>query len=263
VEVTGFFLFAAVAIVTVIVFRLRWEGDRGLDRSARRRIARRVADVTGDRARARTAPETTDAVAAVPGSNVRHMADFEPPPAGPRFRLGRDTSAVLMVVGFVLMVFLILDRPGPAGSVLQATATPQPGAVQNAPGPSAGQSGAPTTPATSTPTSSSGPGATVRASQAPAQLSPTPNPSVRPTPEPTTPRPTASPRATSDRFAVLTPCPGTSGCYVYVVRRGDNLVSIANWFGIPLETVLRLNPQISDPTTVVAGDRITLPTPRR
>jgi len=100
--------------------------------------------------------------------------------------------------------------------------------------------------------------------------SPTPLPSVGPsatplvTPSPTaapTVRPTAAP--TSNRFAVLTQCPSTPNCWIYTVRSGDNLRSIVNWFGVSYDTVLRMNPQITDPTAIHAGDKLRIPRPTR
>jgi LysM repeat protein len=95
---------------------------------------------------------------------------------------------------------------------------------------------------------------------------PTPTAAASPSPSPAptaTPAPTPTPTSTSDRYALLEPCPSTPDCYVYEIRAGDNLRSIANYFGVPYETVLEMNPQIGDPATIQPGDEIHLPPPTR
>jgi hypothetical protein len=90
--------------------------------------------------------------------------------------------------------------------------------------------------------------------------SPTPAPTATPTPARTA---TPVPSATSDRYAVLTPCPDRAGCYIYTVRVGDNLFSIAHWFGIPLDTIYAWNPQYSTNVGLRAGQLIRMPPPTR
>lgn len=63
-------------------------------------------------------------------------------------------------------------------------------------------------------------------------------------------------------MAVLTPCANARDCYVYIVRSGDNLTSIVNWFGVPYRTVLGMNPGLQ-PTLIRAGQLIRIPTPTR
>jgi len=93
--------------------------------------------------------------------------------------------------------------------------------------------------------------------------SPTPPPTAtpRPTPSPT-PRPTVTPQPTSDRYELLEPCPDRPDCWIYTIRSGDNVFSIARYFGVPEATVRELNPWL-ETTPLRAGQQLILPPPTR
>jgi LysM repeat protein len=232
---------AGVSVAAVLVIRRSRRGViRGLTRSGSRRVAERIHEIAAGRA--------FDAVfASIPHPVV-------PVPLGPRRRLWRDTSAALTVLGALVLVALIVDPTRPNSAVLDAIGAPASSrpAIAIALGSPRGSTMAETSPHPPTPS--------------PDVATPSPDvatPAPTATAAPSRPHATAHPRDSSDRMAVLKACPATPDCYVYVVRRGDNLKSIASWFGIPYVTLLRLNPQLRDPSIVHAGDRITLPTPRR
>ena len=106
-----------------------------------------------------------------------------------------------------------------------------------------------------------------------AEVTPTPAPTPAPTPTPTatasrTPRPTPTPTRTprpaprSDRFQLLRACPNTPGCYIYRVRRGDNVFSIARYFGVSQDSIYSRNPWLRN-TGLRAGQELRLPPPTR
>jgi LysM repeat protein len=64
--------------------------------------------------------------------------------------------------------------------------------------------------------------------------------------------------APGDPLLALPRCPDQPGCFVYQVRRGDTLSGVASRYAIPVATVVALNPQLSDPGTVVVGDPLYL-----
>lgn len=110
----------------------------------------------------------------------------------------------------------------------------------------------------------------------PATATPTPLPAVTSTPSiPATEAPSTSPAvaatarsspiptATPRKYVGLTPCPGRSDCYIYVVKRGDSLVRIAARYGLTLDAVLARNPSIKDAGLVYLGQKIRLPTPTK
>ena len=93
--------------------------------------------------------------------------------------------------------------------------------------------------------------------------SPTPPPTPAPTPKPTpkaTPKPTKKP--TSDRYKLLKACPNKADCWIYTVRSGDNLSSIANYFGHSLRTIYTWNPKYPAAALRV-GAQIRMPPPTR
>jgi hypothetical protein len=243
---TVLFLLAAAILAAAALVLLRLgdhHGDPVLDRAARDRIRHRIEEID------------------LPTS-ARRAADGRKSGAPvfltePRWVLWRDTSAVLVLFGAGLMIVLATtQQAGPAGGVLAATSRPTASHdAATSPSPSLPAPGADDTAGSLAiePTAEAS-----RATSPAATSGPTDGPVLRPATSATPP-----PRDTSDRMAVLTPCPGRPGCYVYVIRRGDNLVSIANWFGIPYDEILARNPQIGDPSRIHAGDRIELPHPRR
>jgi hypothetical protein len=256
--------FVVTGIGAILVLRIARGGanDR-LDRHARKRIRRRIDEIeagpTTPARPAETLSSVTSARASAPTS-IEAPATGRPSPiaqpvpvATPQRRLWRDTSMVLVAIGAGLLVIVAArDLWYPSGAVLDTTATPRPTGTAapdrtlTAASPTAAASLATASPNPAAPAST--PSASVVEATPALTVVPSERPDRRPSP---------------DRLAVLDACPGRADCYVYTVRRGDNLKSIANWFGIPYATILSLNPQIDDPARVHAGDKITLPTPRR
>lgn len=234
---------AVVGLVAGAVFLRRAKAGGThpmLDRRSRRRIDRRLGEIDWLRGMARGSRTAVVPAAVGPTSNARLAPQ----------RLWRDTSILLVVFGGGLLTILIATEIGtPRGAVLDATALPSGGVAETVPGRSIGPGSA------SSLSSASAPAAA-------ALVTPTAAPSPTPAPTPAT-APTPRPASTADRMSVLTPCPGKANCYTYVVRRGDNLVSIAHWFGIPYDLVVDLNPHLANANRVHAGDRIVLPRPRR
>jgi LysM domain-containing protein len=170
-------------------------------------------------------------------------------------------SALILVAAAAMSVGFLLVRGGfevPAAASLssQVAVEPSPSVVAAEP-----TASAPVAAETASPA----------APPSPSAPSPSPSPSAAPTPTPpSTPAPTPAPTAaatpltgTAARYALLVACPDAKNCWVYTVRSGDNFQSIVNWFGVPYETVLRMNPQLGNPKNIRAGDKIRIPPPTR
>ncbi len=189
----------------------------------------------------------------------------EPPPRTTR-TVPRATLAALLVLVLSAGISFgfVVQRGGIDLPAAAANASPSDLAIAASPTPVVATSNPALAP---TPAASAVPTPAVSASPAP---EPTPTPTVAPTPSPTTAStatpttaPTATPRPTSDRYALLTPCTDRADCYIYTVQRGDNLFSIANYFGVPLDTIYAWNPAYANGAGLRAGDGIRMPPPTR
>jgi LysM repeat protein len=94
------------------------------------------------------------------------------------------------------------------------------------------------------------------ASPSPA-LTASPSPALTPSAAPT---PAGTPR--SDRYKLLKACPSTPKCWIYTVRSGDNLFSIAHYFGVSQDSIYARNPWLRS-SGLRAGQELKLPPPTR
>ena len=174
----------------------------------------------------------------------------------PVVRTGRALTPAVLGSLFVLVmavsasIAFVLARGGPSLAGLVPASSPTAVAIDSPlTGESVGPS--PSTDAAGSP------------SDSPASASPSlgPTSSVAPSGSPAPRRtPTAGP--TSARFALLTACPNTSNCWIYTIRRGDNLYSIARYFGVSLDSIYQRNSWVKT-SGLRAGRELRIPTPTR
>lgn len=48
---------------------------------------------------------------------------------------------------------------------------------------------------------------------------------------------------------------------IYVVKKGDNPTTIAKKFGVTVKALMAANPQVTDPTKLKIGQKLTIPAP--
>ena len=161
--------------------------------------------------------------------------------------LRRSTiAASLVLVAAIVVALAFVAARG--GLVLPEAGSPAPSQVAVASG--AVASTAPPTASTAPSTASNNPTASGA------------GPSTAPPTASHAPTASATPGGfTSAQLAVLKPCPGKTDCWQYRIHPGDNLHGVAKFFGVPYTTLLRANPQITNPSLIHVGEAITIPPP--
>lgn len=168
-------------------------------------------------------------------------------------------SVAILAFAFAVSAAFVVERGGL--SLSAAVNPPSPDVAEVVPTPTA----PPTAASQSSPATTSAPSAAVATPTATTPPSATPPPTTEPTPVPSQtqgPTPQPTPQPSSDRYALLEPCPDEPDCWVYTIRSGDNLFSIANYFGVKLSQVYKLNPWART-QGIRAGQELILPPPTR
>jgi hypothetical protein len=180
-----------------------------------------------------------------------HLMVESTPPAEAGLRLTPAILGALLVLAasFALSVGFVVANGGMDLPEPSSASSPQ--AAIGSVAPSAEASAAPALSEPPAQSAAPSPDASVGATTA--------TPAASTTPSSTS---AATPRPTSDRYALLEPCGNEPDCWVYTVREGDNLVSIARYFGVTLEVIIERNPW-TETTGLVAGQELRLPPPTR
>ncbi|HEX7471535.1 MAG TPA: LysM domain-containing protein [Candidatus Limnocylindrales bacterium] len=160
----------------------------------------------------------------------------------------RPATAAAWVILLATLVIVVALLTAHGGITLPTLASPSAGLGQVSPS-----------------AASSSPSSAVSPSAAPSLTpSPTASPSASvpssPSPSPQ-PSPSASPPFSPAQLAVLTPCPGKTGCYQYRIKPNDSLRGLAKFFGVTYPALLAANPQITNPSIIHVGERVTIPIP--
>ena len=254
---TALVIFGALAAVLRTRAALRTRRSRAArqmleEAASAERRARRLSELVSsiNDARPRPAPTSFPPVAT-------------PRAAVPRTALRQRPGPVALVAAGTLIILVVgaiaVARPtrGPSGGVqgvrgVPATTAPSGKGSRATVIAAAGQG---STGATRLPAGPSS--AAAGATPAPSAQAPTTTPTAH-LPSPTPVSSAAVARAAGTAVATVGPC-GASGCVVYVVRSGDTIGRVARRFGVSIEAILAVNPQLRDPNLIVTGQTLLLP----
>ena len=214
------------------------------------------------------------AMVAAPAAGAAAGSAAARPRSGPAVPRATLAALLILVLSAGISFGFVVQRGGIAMPVVGASPSPTSVAAVKTDSPAESEEAVPTDEVPPTdevvPGDSVEPVESVLESEAPSlepTPEPTPEPTVTPTPEPTvapTPKPTVKPttKPTSSRYKLLTACPDQADCWIYKVKSGDNLYSIARYFGHPLKTIYAWNPKYPGASLRV-GALIRMPPPTR